>query len=142
QGELDPREWGAPNVAVFATLSGESLAPLYRACDVLVLPSVGEGFPLVVQEAMASGLPVLCGRDTAQADPRAAPYLHGIPVDLDSPNQTARSFSEEISKLLARSADASERQARSEFAKSAYSWGAAASEYVRLLAALTRRVSL
>ncbi|MGH8220854.1 MAG: glycosyltransferase family 4 protein [Steroidobacteraceae bacterium] len=135
-GELDPQKWGAPNVAVFATLSGESIAPLYRACDVLVLPSVGEGFPLVVQEALASGLPVLCGRDTAQADPRAGPYLHGVAVDLDSPEQTARSFSEEMSRILGHSSDVSGRKARSQFAMTAYSWAAAASEYVRLLGRL------
>jgi glycosyltransferase involved in cell wall biosynthesis len=44
---------------VIPPLSQNELSELYRASDVLVLPSVGEGFPLVVQEAMASGLPVL-----------------------------------------------------------------------------------
>jgi glycosyltransferase involved in cell wall biosynthesis len=44
---------------VIPPLSQDELSELYRASDVLVLPSVGEGFPLVVQEAMASGLPVL-----------------------------------------------------------------------------------
>lgn len=38
---------------------------IYRAADVFCLPSQGEGFPLTVQEAMASGLPVITTDDEA-----------------------------------------------------------------------------
>ena len=69
-GEL-PRP-AAPNVRVLGPQSREQLEVLYRAADAFLLPSRGEGFPLVVQEAMASGLPaVLC------RDPGYEPYLNG-----------------------------------------------------------------
>ena len=53
---------------VFSDLAGPGLAELYRASDVFVLPSQGEGFPLVVQEALACGLPVVCGDESTGAD--------------------------------------------------------------------------
>ncbi|WP_445192409.1 glycosyltransferase family 4 protein [Sphingomonas sp. Tas61C01] len=90
-GPIDPVAWGLPNVRVLGRRSRAELAEVYRACDALVLPSVGEGFPLVVQEAMASGLQVFCGMDSAGADPAVQGMLHGVRVDpADAPGTAAR----------------------------------------------------
>ncbi|MFC7218044.1 glycosyltransferase family 4 protein [Streptomyces polyrhachis] len=58
-----------PGVHALGALPAAELAEVYRACDVFALPSTGEGFPLTVQEAMASGLPVV-----TTDDPGYAPY--------------------------------------------------------------------
>jgi glycosyltransferase involved in cell wall biosynthesis len=60
---------GRAGVHHLGTLAPEELAELYRACDLFALPSTAEGFPLTVQEAMASGLPVL-----TTDEPGYAPY--------------------------------------------------------------------
>src|SRR4030095_3892050 len=44
--------------AFLGQVARDGMADVYRACDAFVLPSEGEGFPLSVQEARASGLPV------------------------------------------------------------------------------------
>jgi glycosyltransferase involved in cell wall biosynthesis len=60
---------GRDDVHHLGSLAPQDLARAYRACDVFALPSTAEGFPLTVQEAMASGLPVV-----TTDDPGYAPY--------------------------------------------------------------------
>jgi glycosyltransferase involved in cell wall biosynthesis len=136
QGTLDPTRWELPNVRVYSSLSGPSLASAYRASDLLLLPSAGEGFPLVVQEALACGLAIICGIDTAQADSRATPFLRGIKVDLDNPDHTARLFSDEMMRSLARPMAEAERRERFEFARKNYSWVTSSANYAALLRSL------
>jgi glycosyltransferase involved in cell wall biosynthesis len=50
---------GQSGVHVLGGRSADEVAELMRACDLLVLPSTGEVFTLVVKEAMSSGLPVV-----------------------------------------------------------------------------------
>jgi glycosyltransferase involved in cell wall biosynthesis len=59
-------------VSLLGSQPPDRVAELYRAADVFLLPSRGEGFPVTAQEAMASGLPVLLADD-----PRYAPYVEG-----------------------------------------------------------------
>jgi glycosyltransferase involved in cell wall biosynthesis len=57
------RELGlADRVAFLGDVAPRDLGPLYVGADLLVIPSVSEGTPLVAFEAMACGTPVLSSR--------------------------------------------------------------------------------
>ena len=49
------------------TVAARRMHEYYHAADCVFLPSHGEGLPLVVQEAMACGLPVLIAEDEPYA---------------------------------------------------------------------------
>ncbi|NUP49712.1 MAG: glycosyltransferase family 4 protein [Catenulispora sp.] len=51
---------GAGGSAIYlGSLAPAEMAAAYRACDIFALPSMAEGFPLTVQEAMSSGIAVV-----------------------------------------------------------------------------------
>jgi glycosyltransferase involved in cell wall biosynthesis len=138
-GHLDPQDWGLPNVFVFRDLSGADLVPLYQASDVFVLPSKGEGFPLVIQEALACGLPVVCSADTAEADAAVSPFLSPVALDEADPNATASAFCSEIDRCLANRACEGDLPAeRFQFVSHRYSWSACGAEYLELIRAAVR----
>lgn len=69
-GSLNPQQWGLNNVHVWENLHKSQLTPLYQCADLLILPSVGEAFPLVIQEAMACGTPAFVSDESANQYPQ------------------------------------------------------------------------
>jgi glycosyltransferase involved in cell wall biosynthesis len=119
KGPLNPTGWGLPNVCVLGQQSQQDIADLYRAGDVLLLPSVGEGYPLVIQEAMACGLPVICGHQSARADPGATRWLHGVAVDLSDAEASAGHCAAALDRLFEQPPD---RVAMARYAAQTYDW--------------------
>jgi len=60
QDEFERTSQGAENIRFKGFVPFEGLPGLYQGADVLVMPSLEDPWGFVVNEAMASGLPVLC----------------------------------------------------------------------------------
>jgi len=122
-GPIRPEDWALPNIRVLGPLPQDDISALYGASDMLLLPSAGEGYPLVVQEAMACGLPIICGQDSAMADPAARQWLHGVRIDLADVAGSADRCDAAIAALARAPSD---RGAMARYAAEAYSWPAMA----------------
>ena len=101
------------------------MADLYACADVMVHPASGEGFPLSVQEAVASGLPVVLLWDEGYA--RWMPRT--LVVACDAPDEVPGRLAE-LAGNPARRAELGE--AGRAWAKAQWSWDATVTAYERI----------
>jgi glycosyltransferase involved in cell wall biosynthesis len=62
------RGFESVDIEIRGGLSDAALAADLKQCDLVALPSIAEGFGLVILEAMSCGVPVLCTTSTGGAD--------------------------------------------------------------------------
>jgi glycosyltransferase involved in cell wall biosynthesis len=124
-GPLDPSRWARANVTVVHSPEPTAIAPLYQAADLFVLPSVGEGIPLALQEAMACGTPALVGDETAAGVPGAGELLlHEPASDVERWEARIRSLLPHLESM---------RPRVTAFAREHWSWERCTERYMELL---------
>lgn len=121
--------WPGEKIVVLRRRTRDDLVSLYRYADLLIVPSLWEGFGLPVLEAMAAGCPVLASRSGAlpETGGEAAEYL-----DKDDPAALA----DAIMRLLGDKARREEMR-RLGYARAAmYSWDKSATQLLTLFESL------
>jgi glycosyltransferase involved in cell wall biosynthesis len=107
-GDGSLRSWveqrAKPPIHYLGRLSGEQVWEACASSDVLVLPSHSESWGLVVNEAMAAGLPVIATDRAGCVDDLVRDGITGLVVPADSPTQLFAAI-----KRLAADADARRR---------------------------------
>lgn len=116
---------GAADVIDLGVLPHGRMPELFAACDLMVNPSVGEGFPLAIQEAMAAGLPL-----ALLWDPGYGGWLdRAVPASCDTLAQLIRTVEELAGDPAARAALARRERA---WVEERWSWEATAAAYEAL----------
>ncbi|WP_170958932.1 glycosyltransferase family 4 protein [Magnetospirillum sp. 15-1] len=102
-----------PEIQVTGALPGAALATEYDRADIFVLPSLEEGLPLVLLQAMASGRPVVATPETGVED-IVTDGTHGCIVPSSAPEALATTLAELASNAEARAAMGREARLRVE----------------------------
>jgi len=127
QGPIDPKCWDLNNVTTIQHLEHDGVSSLYRRASLLVLPSVGEGFPLVIQEAVASGTPVLTSPETSRGCSDASSFL--FQMDIHS-KDAVNNWEAKIRELLSDTVILGSASAEGAiYAKEKWNWSSICKQY-------------
>jgi len=130
----DPATWQLPNLRVLAPVSPSALRDYYATADLVALPSVGEGFPVVVQEAMACGTPAVVSEEVATVAESVRSLLF---VSRQDPGAIMAAIADALS-AFAQSPELRDRVAQ--FARVRWNWRVISQRYEQVLLELLGRV--
>lgn len=136
-GHESPLFWGKlpGNVAVFEHLHAADIVPYYQNSDLLILPSTGEGFPLVIQEALACGTPVLVSDEVRASFPIDDPHCV-FEVSLKE-SDPAASLRKKIVEIVSQKKQLQEARESAVELSRQWSWDLCAETYTSIFNRLT-----
>jgi glycosyltransferase involved in cell wall biosynthesis len=132
-GEGTPPPNLPPNVRVYPPLSHESLAKLYQAADLFVVPSSVETFAIAAYEAMACGLPVIMTEDLSHLTIKESGLVTFVKPDPQELRTTIRELLKDPIKLR----EIGQRSAL--WVRENYSWIAVISRHIELYQSIINR---
>jgi len=132
-GPIDAAAWSLPNVRVLHFVKTEDLRELYGCHDLFIMPSFGEGWPAVVPQAMASGLPCLISEETYEGFNRDSEQFLVRKRDVDIITQTLNDAAAGKINLL------KDRKALSDYAMNTWDWKKTARIYLDLFREVIQR---
>jgi glycosyltransferase involved in cell wall biosynthesis len=107
------------NIIFYGSSNRETLRTLYHSSSIFVLPSIEDGFGMVIGEAMASGLPVICTTNTGAPD-IITTAEHGFIV----PIRNADALAEKISWCYTHQDSAAQMGAAGKIRVKEFTWDA------------------
>lgn len=122
----DPHTWGLANVKIIESVSNQELRELYSSHDLLIMPSHGEGWPAVICQGMACGLPAVVSEEAFEGYREDPDRFLVRPRQADSLATTLREAA------AGRIALVNERWATSEYARAHWDWQKTAHLYLKL----------
>ncbi len=126
-----------PNLNFIGFASDEKLSLLYRENDIFVLPTLFEGMPTVVLEAMAHGMPVIVTDTGATRD--MVDDHNGIIIE----KKSVQSLKAAIRKLVEEGPELRKSLSQSSFNKvsNQFTWQHVAGEHIKLFKTLHHRLN-
>ena len=79
-------------ITLAGSLSGKSLLDVYAIADVFILTSISEPWGLVINEAMASSLPIIVNKNVGCIKDLVKDGQNGFIVDIDKKNSTSQAI--------------------------------------------------
>jgi len=120
-GPENPDDWGYENTTVILKPARATIAQILRQSRLALVPSNGEGIPLVAMEALSCGTATMLGTGSDGTENTISDQLIYVHADLTQPEQAAALWADKIREVLAVEDDPEAQAARHDAVEAGHS---------------------